>query len=278
MTDYWDQASIGATEETDERKAENRQRLMDNCGSKFYVMNPQTGKMTARYLLCHQQECDNCLGMRVEKEIRQLEKGMVDFGTIRMVVIQPDENPAAFTRRLGRTGITKDMRRRLPQEDGSTVILFASNGTELGGRIITADEIEDWDWKQLARRPAGTRTSGALGAEPREDNKDDRTTLKVNGVSSNANDDQEDEAKEKADKAIAGIKPTPDNVEALCNMWAAEFADALSALGCEVTTMPFYIRCDLDAIEWKNDIASNQPRDESETSNAAHWLYAYSEI
>lgn len=278
MTSYWDQAEIGATEDADEHKAANRKRLMDNCGSRFYVMNPQTGRLATRYLLCHQQDCDNCLTLRAEKEIRQLEKGMDTFGTIRMVVIKSDENPAKFIRKLGRAGITKDKRRRLPQEDGSTVILFASNGTELGGRVITVDETQDWDWMQLARRPAGTRTSGALGADPQESNKDDRATLKVDGVSSNATDIQEDTAKEKADESIKGIEPTPDNVEALCNMWAAEFANALAGLGCQVIKMPFYVRCDLAAIEWSSNIATNQPLGQPASNNMGHWLYAYSEI
>lgn len=279
MTTYWDQAELGATEDDLDRKADNLQWLMDHCGHIFFIKHPQTGLKVKRVLLCHKQDCDNCLTMRADKERKQLEKGMVDFGTIRVITLDADQNPAAFIRRLGRAGITKDMRRRLPQEDGSTIIFFVCKNDRLGGRIVTEEDMIAYNWKQMARRPDGTRTSGALGAERPPDQEDDRDTLKIQGVSSsNATDDQEEKAEREADESIAGIEPDSNNLEALCNKWAAEFASALIKMGCSVSKRVFYVRCDLDAISWSTKIEDNQPSAYRNDGYANYWVNAYAGI
>lgn len=277
--DYWGQAEKGATEDNLERLACNRQERMENCGHIYNYQNSESGLMSKRVILCHQQDCENCLRMRAKKERQQLNKAMVDFRELRTLVLDSEE-AQAFIRRLGRAGVTKDMRRRLPQEDGTTVFFFVStNGKlngKLGGRVVTIDDVIAYDFLQLARRPAGTRTSGALGAEPQNSEKDDRETLKIKAVSTSGSDEQIEQAREIADEAVAGIEAHGGNVEALCNKWASEYEQALREMGCNTHSTFIWEKCDLNAINWNNQIADNQPlHDQPPYTDVDYWLNAH---
>ncbi len=280
--DYWDQVEDGLQEEEEDyakTKEERRQQRIRNCGTIRTNKDPQTGKLSKTTFVCRQIECPGCLDYLAQKEKDYLEKAMVDFGTIQTLTVD-SKDASTFVRKLGRAGITKDMRRRLPQDDGTTVFFFVNttgNG-KFASEDITIDNLGGFDWTELARRPAGVRTSGALGAPPRVDNKDDRAVLKIKAVSSNGSEDQEDKAEEIANNAIVGVEPDANNVEALCNMWAAEYETALRQMGCVTTSAWTWVRCDLNAICWKDNVANNQPQGHAETSNEDHWLFAYSEI
>lgn len=264
MTSWKAQALAGAKEEQAQSAAQRRQDRIANCNKPFYWYNPLTKQVQCSLPTCKDWTCGHCNQVRAGEEEARLERALQEHSAVFAIFDISDRQWPKFAQLFGKLNITKDMYRRLPQDNCKVTVFFVGNSREVSklavvtpiikGRSdldITGDESEN-PWYDLARKRQGKRTSGNLGqkTEPELDDPEltsvKITTIRGRGVSV----DHRIDAQSNASQAIEDAEPhSQEDVEDLVKAWADAYESSLRKLGYHTYKMMVWRKMDLTTIQ-----------------------------
>lgn len=138
---------------------EKRLANVAKCGTWLHSINPLTGLYRSIMLHCDDYElCDLCRKVH-ENDIIARVANLADPNL--RCLFTPRADWSVIKDQIG----TKDDYLRLPQVDGTDLVIFISSDKSLGEPTNAPELLQVFDWNEIARTPKGSRVSGALGKD-----------------------------------------------------------------------------------------------------------------
>ena len=281
--DPWADAFQGAAEEAVNDKAQRRKDRIRNCGRPMNWSNELVKEWKKAYQFCKDWTCDYCNLRRGSDEKAMMERARADYDNVYAIFDLPEQQWPKLARLFISISITKNMYRRLPQDNNLVTVFFVGQPT---GRIVEiaeivpvskgstiigdADSIDDdtstaqYTWFDLARKRPGKRTSGTLGAKiepiPTGPEKTSVRIIAVCGDGVTANEDAK--AMKQAEAVTKDIIPQDkEHLEELIESVADAYESALKRLGYKTYRVAMYRKMDL------NGLTSIHDQDDSRIDN-----------
>lgn len=150
-----------------DEKEDRRKFRLSRCGKQVYLVRDQnTGKATPKLYRCDLPECEFCSKRRGNKAMTQIEKAVFEQQNIWTLETNNEQIHASIVR-LG-----KDKYKSFPLsgEDETRKVFYSSDNPIPGSVPVTQEDIDLYDWTEIARKKPGKRTSGALGKTTNPEN------------------------------------------------------------------------------------------------------------
>lgn len=144
-----------------------RQKRMEDC--RKYTMsgiNPENGMIYHKTWYCDSPLCEHCMAKRGEKYRNRVEKAILTVGNIYMLHTA-EETILNKINAMGKPNYIV-----FPQDETTpnSIIVYRSTAPFAGSIPLNEQNIDDQDWKAIARKRPGRRTSGMLGCSSNPEN------------------------------------------------------------------------------------------------------------
>jgi len=251
----WLSAALeGVKEEIALNKKFKLEDRIKNCNRPFYWYDPLQKQVRCILPTCKHWTCEYCNTVRASEEEVRIQRAVQNHTCVFVLRDVLESEWTKLASQFKSFNVTKNMYRRLPQDDKKLVVFFV--GSRSLSRQLKASALYKLDslkekWYDLARKRPGKRTSGNLGQAPEEEPRGpELTSVQIVSVRSNTiNGELHAAAVEQANEVIGETEPQDKaDVESLIVEWADAYESFVQKRGHKTYKIKVWRKMDLSAI------------------------------
>lgn len=258
-------AMEGVKEEIAHLKKRKLKDRIENCNRPFYWYDPIQKQVRSAMPTCKHWTCEYCNTVRAGDEQDRTKRVVCDHGCVYILREIIESQWPKLARQFKSAGVTKNLYRRLPQDDNKLVVFFVGSRSlarELKAEsLYNPDDLQE-EWYDLARKRPNKRTSGNLGQAPEEEpTGPELTSVKVESVRSNTiNGAIHAAAIAQANKIIGERQAQDkDSAESLIIEWADAYESFIQDRGHETYRLKIWRKMDLTALPVEKERIAVKP-------------------